>query len=257
MEDGAKPGDPYGGTNKWLKESVKRTREQDEATPVEEPSAKRAETAGKRKGRKGTFRKKGGNKIKPEPATQAVKAVDAFTSKVYAYEARLIGFDKKGELVQIRESISRFWMKEYTESTGYTKPNVEVSDNERNSIKDKFNYVAPEGVTVTWEDMLVADLKENKDSLLVDFIRFVAPEVRAVLAVEKEAPEVEDVAMAGGKPLAIRPRTEEPTGADADDERDVPKSEDRMGDVADDEGIVRKPEDPIVIAFLKAKIMTG
>jgi hypothetical protein len=171
MEDGAKPGDPYGGTNKWLKERVKRAREQDEATSVEEPSAKRANTAGKRKGRKGTFRKKGGKSRVEEPATEGVKAVEAFTSRIYAYETRRIGFDEKGELVMVADDINRFWKQEETKSTKY-KTNIQVPADEAKEIEDGFDYVPPEGVTVTWKNILEAALKEDEDSLLAEFIRF-------------------------------------------------------------------------------------
>jgi hypothetical protein len=171
MEDGAKPGDPYGGTNKWLKESVNRAREQDEATSEEEPSAKRAKTAGKRKGRKGTFRKKGGKSRVEEPATEGVKAVTAFTSHIYAYETRRIGFDEKGELVMVPDGVTRFWKQEETKSTEY-KQNIQVPADEAKEIEDGFDYVPPEGVTVTWKNILEAALKEDENSLLAEFIRF-------------------------------------------------------------------------------------
>ena len=171
MEDGAKPGDPYGGTNKWLKEGVKRAREQDEAISEEEPSEKRAKTAGKRKGRKGTFRKKGGKFRVEEPATEGVKAVTAFTSHIYAYETRRIGFDEKGELVMVPDDINRFWKQEETKSTEY-KTTIQVPADEAKEIEDGFDYVPPEGVTVTWKNILEAALKEDEDSLLAEFIRF-------------------------------------------------------------------------------------
>jgi hypothetical protein len=169
MEDGAKPGDPYGGTNKWLKE--KRAREQDEATSEEEPSEKRAKTAGKRKGRKGTFRKKGGKFRVEEPATEGVKAVTAFTSHIYAYETRRIGFDEKGELVMVPDGATRFWKQEETKSTEY-KTTIQVPADEAKEIEDGFDYVPPEGVTVTWKNILEAALKKDEDNLLAEFIRF-------------------------------------------------------------------------------------
>jgi len=184
MENGARPGDPYGGTNKWLKEPARKRL----LSNPEVPPPKRQALGGKRKLRKGTFRKKGGELRKLDPATQGVKAVNAFTSKVYAYEARLIGFNQKGEVVIARNGLNtvRLWEEATAESTEYIKPIISVSDNERNSIKEKFNYVPPEGVTVTWENMLVADLKENKDSLLVDFMHFITPEILTDLVVENE-----------------------------------------------------------------------
>jgi len=159
--DDKKRGDPYKGTNEWLR-------------PEEEHASKKARTSstgGKRKGRKGTFRKKGGKLIEFEPATEGVKAVEAFTSRIYAYETRRIGFDEKGELVMVADDINRFWKQEETKSTEY-KTNIQVPVDEAKEIEDGFDYVPPEGVTVTWRNILEAALKKDEDSLLADFIRF-------------------------------------------------------------------------------------
>jgi len=159
--DDKKRGDPYKGTNEWLR-------------PEEEQASKKARTSstgGKRKGRKGTFRKKGGKLIEFEPATEGVKAVEAFTSHIYAYETRRIGFDKKGELVMVADDINRFWKQEEDKSKQY-KLNIQVPVDEAKEIEDGFDYVPPEGVTVTWRNILEAALKKDEDSLLADFIRF-------------------------------------------------------------------------------------
>ena len=258
MEDELKgKGTPYGiRRNEWLKpDKEDESEEESEDDSQPEPQPKRGRTAGggKRKGRKGTFRKKGGAKRKLDPATEGVKAVNAFISKVYAEEARIIGFDEDGNLIQVPDG-DRFWKEEKAKSTEY-KPNIQVPADEAKEIEDGFNYVPPDGVDVTWQDMLIANLKENKDSLLVGFIRFITPEVRTDLAVENEVDIKSDNVPSTPPP---EPASEKPVPPSAASTATVNASAVVSGNPTPERpigGADEKQENPIVTAFLKAKIL--
>ena len=162
----------YEGRNKWLNPSAlgKRPRE---------------ETGGKRKGRKRTFRKKkrafkGGDEETatapkgpaPTSKTEGTKAVDAFTSKIYLYECRLIGFEREDPLAVGRELIveiiedvditadKNFFLSEQKTVAEYKVPDTVKSNETLENDK---------------KEQLVDALRKDENNLLAEFIHFITP----------------------------------------------------------------------------------